>query len=86
MIKQKIVDNPPAAYCCMKPDNELLFLGCEAVMLQIRPQVISPPKPTTLSTSPKSCTNVHAHVCAIVFGLKMTQINFNLITLKISNC
>lgn len=37
----------------MKPDNQFLFFGREALMLEIWPQVISPSKPATLTTSSK---------------------------------
>lgn len=53
-LSREMESNPPATYRCMKPNNQLLFLGSKAFMLQIRPQVISPPKPATLPTSPKS--------------------------------
>lgn len=41
----------PATYSCMKCYNHLLFLWSEALMLQIRPQIISPSQPTALPTS-----------------------------------
>ena len=53
--KESLWKNSPATYCCMKPNNHFLFLGCEAVVLEIWPQVISPPKSATLPTSLKSC-------------------------------
>ena len=43
MGKKMYIEVPPATNGRMKPDNHLLFLGCEAVMLKIRPQVVSPP-------------------------------------------
>jgi len=33
-------------------------LGCEIVVLKIRPEAVSPPKPTTLSTPLEPCINV----------------------------
>ena len=39
----------------MKPNNHFLFLGRESVMIEIRPQVISPPESATLPASSKSC-------------------------------
>lgn len=40
----------PATYGCMKLENQILFLWGEAIMLQIRSQVISPPHPATFPT------------------------------------
>lgn len=53
--EQQRVENPPATNGCMKPDNKFFFFGCEAFMFEIWPQVISPSKPTTFTTSPKPC-------------------------------
>ncbi|KAH7532578.1 hypothetical protein FEM48_Zijuj04G0035500 [Ziziphus jujuba var. spinosa] len=39
----------------MKVNNELFFVRSEAVMFEVRPEIISPPEPATLPTSVESC-------------------------------
>lgn len=46
--------NLPATNGCMKPNNQFFLLGCEGFMLQISPQVVTPPRLATLPTSIKS--------------------------------
>ena len=49
----------PAAYCCMILNNELFFLFCKFFMFKVRPQVVSPSEPATLSTSIQSYKTAH---------------------------
>lgn len=53
-VKEK-EKKPPASYSLMKVNNELFFLRSEAVMFEVRPEIISPPEPATLPTSVESC-------------------------------
>lgn len=39
----------------MKVDNMLFLFRSEGVMFEVRPEVISPPKPAALPTSVQSC-------------------------------
>ena len=74
---KKKKENQPASYSLVEVDNKVFFLRIEGVMFEVRPQVISPPESTTLSTSIESCKKPHAKMYFKKINYRATWAVFN---------